>query len=414
MKNGMKYLRGYVAVTLRGKQPERFLNLCSYNNITVWDLQCCDGQYKGKLLLSEYKKIRPLVKKTKMKIRIIGRFGLPFKIQEFRGRKLFPIGIGICLGILYMLSLSIWDIEVNGNSYRTDTAIIKFLQEKNLSVGTSKKNINCEKIEDLLRTQYKDIIWASAKITGTKLIIDVQENLVTNRCEKKLEGAYNIVADSDGVIYSIVTRRGVPQVREGSKVKKGDLLVDGCIPLYNDNQELIDYDYCAASADIIAYGEYPYKESMKKDQAYPSFTGETKARYYFIFGTLEWKLPHLKHKFKKWDRITEEKNVRIGKDFFLPIRWRKETIREFVIKHHNYKNSEVRFILENNVERYCEKLKEKGIQIVEKNVMIRERKNRVDALGTIKVREYIGIYKKAEEKNNDKKEGQLENEFNGN
>ena len=37
---------------------------------------------------------------------------------------------------------------------------------------------------------------------------------------------------------SIVTRSGIPQVKIGDEVKKGDLLVAGEVPIYNDDETI--------------------------------------------------------------------------------------------------------------------------------------------------------------------------------
>ena len=37
IENGMRYLRGYVKIQIQGYSPERFLNLCSYHHILIWD-----------------------------------------------------------------------------------------------------------------------------------------------------------------------------------------------------------------------------------------------------------------------------------------------------------------------------------------------------------------------------------------
>lgn len=42
---------------------------------------------------------------------------------------------------------------------------------------------------------------------------------------------FDLVAQTDGTIVSIVTRSGVPLVQEGQEVKKGDTLVQGAIPI---------------------------------------------------------------------------------------------------------------------------------------------------------------------------------------
>ena len=43
-----------------------------------------------------------------------------------------------------------------------------------------------------------------------------------------------LVSDCTGTIVRIITRKGIPMVREGTSVNPGDILVSGQIPILND------------------------------------------------------------------------------------------------------------------------------------------------------------------------------------
>ena len=81
--------------------------------------------------------------------------------------------------------------------------------------------MNCERIVKDIRKEFDDIVWVSAYVTGTRLMIQVKENTDTFPMEAaKEEPPNDIVADKDGRITSIVTRNGVPCVKPGDEVKK--------------------------------------------------------------------------------------------------------------------------------------------------------------------------------------------------
>ena len=79
--------------------------------------------------------------------------------------------------ILIPLSQFIWNIEINGNSYITDETVLAYLKEQDPSFGTPKKKIDAEKLEESFRMAFDDVIWTSVKISGTKMTIDLQENI---------------------------------------------------------------------------------------------------------------------------------------------------------------------------------------------------------------------------------------------
>ena len=111
--------------------------------------------------------------------------------------------------MLYDLSGFIWNIEINGNSYLTTETILDFLEEEHASFGTKKSRISCEDLEEAMRSRYRDVIWTSIKIYGTKMTVDIQENLLPQEeYEAKSDKPQDIVAAKDGVITEMVTRTG--------------------------------------------------------------------------------------------------------------------------------------------------------------------------------------------------------------
>ena len=73
----IRLLQGYVTLRVSGYAPERFLNLCSLANILVWDIENCGADYEMKMTVRGFRQIRPYVRKTKTKIMIIQKHGLP-------------------------------------------------------------------------------------------------------------------------------------------------------------------------------------------------------------------------------------------------------------------------------------------------------------------------------------------------
>ena len=103
---------------------------------------------------------------------------MPFCAFRYRRRYLFPAGLLFFCFLLYDLSGFIWNIEINGNSYLTTETILDFLEEEHASFGTRKSRISCEDLEEAMRSRYRDVIWTSIKIYGTKMTVDIQENLL--------------------------------------------------------------------------------------------------------------------------------------------------------------------------------------------------------------------------------------------
>ena len=209
----MRYLKGYLRICVTSTSPERFLNLCRNRGILLWGLSPHGRDYEMYISIRGFRKLKPVLKKTKTKVTIEERFGLPFFFHKYRKRKMFFCGAAGCVMIVYLLSLFIWNIHIDGNQTRTDETILAFLEEKNTVHGMLRKDVDCEQIVKDIRQQFDDIIWVSAYVKGTRLMIQVKENSDTiTMPATEMEKPSDIVADKDGVVTEIITRKGVPLV----------------------------------------------------------------------------------------------------------------------------------------------------------------------------------------------------------
>lgn len=413
----LKYLQGYVKIKLSGYAPERFLNLCSNHNILIWNLEYEEDHYVFCISVQGLKRLKPILKKTGTKFVILERTGLPFLMRRYRKRKLFFAGIFLCFGILYTMSLFVWKIEVHGNLHETDSNILKFLEENQVYHGLLKSKINCEEIEEKLRAGYGDIIWASAKLEGTMLIIDVQENLATNQQAQdrtQEDGTpRDLVAEKEAVIYSILTRQGTPKVEKWAEVHPGDILVEGKNPVMNDSEEIVSYQYCVSDADILGVTEYPYEDHFSMWYEEKHFTGRTSQSYGLRLFGLRMKLPHISRKFSDYDTVTDEYDVKLGESFYLPLSVTKEVYREYQREKKQYTKPEAEQTAKEKLNEFCEELTQKGVQIIENNVMIVTDGKNCTASGTIKVIEPIGTPKETV-LTDIPQEGLIEDESDGN
>ena len=79
-----------MVVRVYGYAPERFLNLCSNNGILIWDIRNRGTCYEMKMSIRGFRNIRPYARKTKTKIMIREKHGLPFfYLQEQKEEDIF-------------------------------------------------------------------------------------------------------------------------------------------------------------------------------------------------------------------------------------------------------------------------------------------------------------------------------------
>ncbi len=101
-------------------------------------------------------------------------------------------------------------------------------------------------------------------------------------------------------------------------------------------------------------------------------------------------LPFGKNSFDHCDKITTEFPLRIGESFYLPIVFYKEEAKEYVLQDKTYTKQEAEALARNKLAEFCEKLEQKGVQILKNSVIIVTEEKRCTAKGTITVMEPIG------------------------
>jgi similar to stage IV sporulation protein len=390
------WFRGFLCVRIRGTAPERFINLCCNKKIFIWDLKRIEEDYQFHISIKNYKKLRPIAKKTGMIPRIAKKTGFPFILHRYRRRKGFFIGILICFILIYIMSLFIWDISIQGGSKYTPEAMIKFLKENEVYTGIRKKKVNCQEIEETIRLAYKDIGWVSAEIKGTRLIIKITETNMPAPAEKAMEPSH-IVATKNAIIKSIITRTGTPMVREGDVVKKGDILVSGILTVKDDFGEILSNQPVVADADIVCKSYYDYNEKFNMKYLDRIFTGEAKKGYYIgLFGKKLF-LYNRRNSYDKYDIIVNEKTLHVTDTFYLPFRYGTISTREYKEEWKTYTEDEATNIAEARLQRYFDRLIENDVLITENNVKITIDNNLCISKGRILVEEPAWEYRTIQE-----------------
>lgn len=396
----LKYLGGYLLVELTGYAPERFLNLCGNHDILIWDLAKWEEGYRFRITIRAFYELKPYLAKTGTRIRIIERYGFPFWLHRYRKRKLFFAGVGTAAVLLFLLSRFIWNIEISGNSSVTDDTILTFLEEQHSGCGQWKDRIDCEQLESELRKEFPNIIWASARISGTKMTIDIKENLLTGQAEETSEISYtasDLVADKAGVVDSIVTRSGTPMVKKGDVVEEGTVLVSGRIDINNDAGEVVGYRYCNADADVMLRTQYGYEDQIAVEHEVQQRTGNTKKRYALELFGRRLDLSFGSVPYRNYEKTTQYKQFHFTDTFYLPFYWYCDTYGEYEIISRNYTEEELEALSTEKFNIYLRHLEEKDIQILEKNVMIEIDDTFCRATGTIEVLERAQLRRETEQ-----------------
>lgn len=356
-----------------GIEIERFLNLCNSKEVKLWGLANVNRTYHCFIMLSDYRKIHPIARKSKVVPYIRKRYGLPFAMQKAKKRKGYILGFALFCSLIYILSLFIWDIKIEGGFKHTEEELLGYLSSIDVFSGSKIKDIDCPLIEESLRKEYTDIGWVSAEILGTQLIVRIVETSVPILQEDKLGTEYksaNIVANKPSMIVGIVTRKGMPKVGVGTIVKAGDIIISGVVPVIGDNDTLVENKLVVAEGDIRCRTFYEYKDEFSLNYNDTKYTGNSKEGLsLYLFGRKIFSYSP-SNSYEHCDIISEVKTLKLIRNFYLPIQFTKSKISEYNVFQTQYTNAQATEIANKNLLRYMEDLKKSGATIIENQVKV--------------------------------------------
>lgn len=364
-----------MSVKVWGYSVERLLNLCGNHDVLVWDIEDHGDYHTMRMSVAGFFALKPLLKKTGTRAAVLGKYGLPFFVSKMCRRKLFVAGLVCCILFWCLASRFIWDIRIEGNFALTEDVLMDYLEEQGVHTAMKKSALEIETLEQALREDYDLITWTSVQLKGTTLLIHIKENempVYDNRNKAETERGMDLVAEKEGVVTYIITRSGVPKVACGDSVQKGDILVSGAVPVYNEDTTVRRYQYVAADADITL--SYERNLSLEEEVAYEEkcYTGKEIEIPVAGAGEKEVALRFRKVPYDFYDTSEEKKQVQLLDHLYLPLYYGKRTVREYEIVPKMHTDEEMKTLLQEQWRKIITTLSEKGVQITEKNVTIKK------------------------------------------
>lgn len=386
------YICGYVNISVEGYFIERFINMCISKGILLWNIKRDKSTYlQTNISIRDFKKIKYVVKKTKCKVCIKRKRGLPFLLNKYRKRKIFALTLLIILVAIISVSQFIWNIEVQGIERIDENELLESLKEKGIVVGVRKSEIDTNEIIRKIRLERDDIAWMSIDLSGTNVIIKVVEN--TEKPEIIDEDEYcNIVSNKAGVITKISAKSGTALVKEGDVVKEGMTLVGGWM-----EGKYTGMRYVHSDAEIEARVWYEASQTLMYEEEENIYTNNVEKKYYIKINNFRINLYKTLPNFEKYDTISTGKKIQIFPDFYLPIELGIDEYQEIETKKVAYNRDELRNLIIENLESQLSEEIEDEEKIVNKQL------NEKDIEGGLKIQliyevlENIGVEQKIEE-----------------
>ena len=141
-----------------------------------------------------------------------------------------------------------------------------------------------------------------------------------------------------------------------------------------------------------------------------AYTGKEKKRYTFWYRNKYIGLYQNGISYRFYDKESEKEQLCVMENFYLPFYIQTDIYREYQMKNHKIDKKEAKKMAADNLELFLSKLEEKGLQIIEKNVMMDKEKNSYIFQGTVLTKEKLESYRATKQLEVPKEEGTVENE----
>ena len=319
----LKYILGYVRITVEGYYIERFINICTTNKILIWNLKREKGvKLHLNIGIKDFYRAIKVAKKLKCKVKIEKKRGVPFLLNRYRKRKMFLISLIIILIALYTSSNYVWNIEIQIEDNLELVNIEQDIKQAGLETGILKSKINIQEIVNKIRLERDDISWIGISLEGTNAIVKVVK--AKEAPEVIDEKDYcNIVAIKGGIITEIIAQNGTAQVKVGDEVQEGQILIQGTM-----EGKYTGIRYVHSLGEVKAVVQYTKTEQIPLKEEQNVKTGNTEVKYAIKFNNFQINFYKTLSKFKIYDTIEENKKFRIFSNLYLPISVTKITNEE--------------------------------------------------------------------------------------
>lgn len=225
----VNYLRGSVTVRVESAYPERAVNLLAAHAIPFWDLRWIDGTtFTVRTNRQELARLRAVTAAAECTVTAVRQEGAPVLLRCISRRYALLGGVALLLLFLLAGNFFIWDFRVTGNDTVPTETILRALEEYGITVGTCSLRIDQEAMRNHVLLELADLSWLVVNVKGCTAHVQVVERQRPPQIVQEDE-VTNVVATRSGLVTKVEPLDGKAQVRPGTTVTQGQLLISGVV-----------------------------------------------------------------------------------------------------------------------------------------------------------------------------------------
>ena len=286
-----------VWVELKQKNIYQIINKFKETNVNIYQIKEEQARIIFLIKYADFLKIKKYYPNYEFKCIKVN--GMAYFKKTIKKYYLYFIACLIGITIFYLANHLIVDIEIVHENSEIRQIVYNALKEHNVKIlSFKKKHQELEQIRQEILDEYPDKLdWLEIEEHGMKYVVKVEERIINNKNDE--QSYCNIYAEEDGIVSEIKVKKGVPLVKLGASVKKGDILISGDI-VYNEE---LKSQVCAEGE---VYSQKWYTVSISIPLKYYDSIPTKKVKYNFIWETDDNKIQLLKPRLENYEREEKE------------------------------------------------------------------------------------------------------------
>lgn len=222
----LRFLKGIVGFTLTGGFIERFLNLCTRAGLPVFNTVRRPDSLSACTTARSYRQMRPIAKKTGVRMRLAYKRGLPFILQRYHKRVGLLAGAVFFALFLGVMSRFIWSIEITGNENLSEGYILENLARCGIHERAYIGSIDTLSAERQMMVITPELSFIAINLRACTAQVQLGERELPPEMIDTADPC-NIIAARAGRIVEMEVYDGTPAVKVGDGVREGELIVSG-------------------------------------------------------------------------------------------------------------------------------------------------------------------------------------------
>ena len=277
----LRFIKGYMVISVSGKFPERFLNVCANKGIFLSNATyLSENSVRVTISRNAYKYLSAIEEKTACRTEVLYEGGFPLLFKKYKKRVLLIFGPFMFVLSLVIMNCFVWEVEIAGSEKVSTKIIRENLETLGVKPGAFRFSIDQRYVKNEMLKKMPELSWIWVDSNSSKVIVNVRESV--QKPDIYNYGDYcNIVAAKDGIISSSVVRSGTVLFDVGDTVLENDILVSGLML----SERGIEPRFLQSEAEIYARVWYEKTKKFELFEEKKTETGrESKKRRVKAFG----------------------------------------------------------------------------------------------------------------------------------